>query len=212
MPVPATAPEGRSSAPPGVRSRRVAARRAELLEAAVRVIRREGDRVAMEDIAAEAGISRPILYRHFGGTDGLYGAVARRFNEELGARLARPGRVPQGRALLHRQVSTFLGFVAEDPNVYRFLVRRSPRHRATGGRSGFSLLVSARTVDFLEAAGWDRPAAVVAADLLVGGLEAVADRWLDEPQGSVDEVAETMTALVWSGLAAMAHAADRRGR
>jgi AcrR family transcriptional regulator len=192
----------------GLRARRLADRRAELLDAAVRVIRREGDGVAMEAIATEAGISRPILYRHFGDASGLYSAVARRFNDELTARLQRTGGAGSGRALLHRQVVTFLALVAEDPNVYRFLVRRAPaRDRSRALRSDVSRLVAARTADFLAGAGWERPAAVVAADLLVGGLEATADRWLDEPVGSHDEVAELVTTLAWSGFRALAHRA-----
>jgi AcrR family transcriptional regulator len=194
-----------SEQPTGPRTRRLAARRAELLDAAIRVIRREGDRVAMEGIAAEAGISRPILYRHFGDACGLYTAVARRFSDELGARLLRSAdEVPSGRALLHRQVQTFLGFVADDPDLYRFLVRRAPAPMRRQHRNDFSLLVSKGTAAFLEAAGWDRPAAIVAADLLVGGLEATADRWLDQPVGTHDEVAELVTTVIWSGFSALA--------
>jgi AcrR family transcriptional regulator len=197
-----------SEQPASPRAQRLVARRAELLDAAIRVIRREGDRVAMEGIAAEAGISRPILYRHFGDACGLYTAVARRFSDELGARLLRSaGEVSSGRALLHRQVQTFLGFVADDPELYRFLVRRAPAPMRQQQRNGFSLLVSKGTAAFLEAAGWDRAAAIVASDLLVGGLEATADRWLDQPVGTHEEVAELVTTVVWSGFSALARAA-----
>lgn len=202
-------PTGTSEPPVGVRAQRLAERRVALLDAAVRVIRREGDRVAMEDIATEAGISRPILYRHFGDVSGLYDAVARRFSEELGTRLLRPvDEVASGRALLHRQVVTFLAFVADDPNLYRFLVRRAPVRRRSGPhRNAFSLRVATHTADFLVASGWERPAAIVASDLLVGGLEATADRWLDEPVGSYEEVADLVTTLAWSGFKALARAA-----
>lgn len=199
---------------PGVRARRVARRREELLDAAVRVIRREGDRVSMEGIAAEAGISRPILYRHFGDANGLYDAVARRFGDELTARLALPAdEATTGRALLHRQVATFLGFVADEPHLYRFLSRRAPSGAGALRRREFSQMVTRRTARFLTAAGWDRPAALVASDLLVGGLDRTADRWLDDPVGSIDEVADLVTTLAWSGfksLAATATAAPAR--
>ena len=192
----------------GARARRLADRRAELLEAALRVIRREGDGVAMEAIAAEAGISRPILYRHFGDASGLYSAVARRFNDQLTARLLQTDGTGSGRSLLHRQVVTFLSVVAEDPTVYRFLVRSAPaRDRSRALRSDVSRLVAARTAGFLVGSGWERPAAVVAADLLVGGLEATADRWLDEPVGSHEEVAELVTTLAWSGFRELAQRA-----
>ena len=183
-------------APVGAGSGRSAQRRAELLDAAIRVIRREGDEVAMEGIAAEAGISRPILYRHFGDATGLYAAVARHFGDELMARLRRgPDEAPSGRALLHRQVATFLAFVAEEPNLYRFLVRQRPGP----ARRGFSRQVAGVTADFLVDAGWERPLAVVASDVLVGGLEATADRWLDDPLGSPEEVAELVTTIAWAG-------------
>ena len=203
MTVPAETPRAAPAA--GVRSRRVAARRAELLDAAVRVIRREGDDVAMETIAAEAGISRPILYRHFGDATGLYAAVAKRFNGDLRERLFRPMTNVSGRALLHRQVSAFLDLVAEDPNVYRFLVRNAPRRIGPGSpRRGFSLMVADETADFLARTGWDVPTARVAADLLVGGLEAAADRWLNDPVGTPAEVAEVVTEVLWAGFRGVA--------
>ena len=206
MPVPAET----TDPPTGVRARRLAERRTELLDAAMRVIRREGDQVAMEDIAAEAGISRPILYRHFGDARGLYDAVARRYSEDLVARLVAVDNVylSTGRALLHRQVVTFLGLVADDPNLYRFLVRRAPARpgRGAAARTRLSLLVADRATLFLTQSGWDQATAVVAGDLLVGGLEATADRWLDAPVGTHEEVADLVTTLVWSGFKATAKA------
>ncbi|HKH05862.1 MAG TPA: TetR/AcrR family transcriptional regulator [Acidimicrobiales bacterium] len=198
MAVPADVSEATS----GGRSSRRTERRAELLDAAIRVIRREGDTVAMEGIAGEAGISRPILYRHFGDATGLYAAVARRFGDELAARLLRSASEgDQGRELLRRQASIFFAFVAEEPNLYRFLARRAPPRRSPGPqRNDFVLLVASRTAEFLMAAGWPQPSALVAADLLVGGLEAAADRWLDEPLGTPDELAGVVTSLLWSGL------------
>ena len=191
-----------TKAAPEARSHRLTERRAELLDVAIRVIRREGDTVAMEGIAGEAGISRPILYRHFGDATGLYAAVARQFGDELSTRLLRSAAEgDQGRTLLRRQASIFLSFVAEEPNLYRFLARRAPARRTPGSqRNDFVLVVAARTAEFLTAAGWPRLDAVVAADLLVGGLEAAADRWLDEPLGTADELADTVTSLMWAGV------------
>jgi AcrR family transcriptional regulator len=207
MAVPAEA----SDAHRGTRSTRLAARRAELLDAAVRVIRRQGDAVAMETIAAEAGISRPILYRHFGDATGIYAAVAHRFHEELSDQLTTPTGLT-GRALLHRQVAAFLDFVAKDPNVYRFLVRHAPPRTEPGTRRrGFSLLVANRTAGYLESAGWDAATALVAADLLVGGLEAAADRWLNEPVGTPAEVADTVTDLLWGGFASIGQKVGQAG-
>ncbi|MEU1097709.1 helix-turn-helix domain-containing protein, partial [Streptomyces sp. NPDC005877] len=66
-------------------------RRRELLEAADRVVLRDGPKASMNAIAAEAGITKPILYRHFGDKGGLYRALAQRHTDALlAARRARP--------------------------------------------------------------------------------------------------------------------------
>lgn len=58
-------------------------RRRELLEAADRVVLRDGPQASMNAIAAEAGITKPILYRHFGDKGGLYRALAKRHTDAL---------------------------------------------------------------------------------------------------------------------------------
>src|SRR5437763_1568648 len=69
------------------RSLRRAERRTELLEAAVRAIRRVGPTVSMDAIAAEAGVTKPIIYRHFGDRVGLASALAEQFGSQLVAEL-----------------------------------------------------------------------------------------------------------------------------
>ena len=179
------------------------ARQAELLEAALRVIRRGEGRVAMEDIAAEAGISRPILYRHFGDATGLYAAVADHFCRAMLARLQRGIRnLPPGRGLLHHQILTYLTVIDEDPNVYRFLNRQVPpdRERSVTHHSGFSRLIADATADHLRTAGWGRRMSFAGADLFVGGLEAAASRWVEERTCSAEELADRLTAVLWNGF------------
>jgi AcrR family transcriptional regulator len=196
-------------APPAVRaepkngSPRREARRAELLDAALRVIRRGHGRVAMEDIAAEAGISRPILYRHFGDASGLYAAVADHYCQELLGRLRKgPAEMGHGRHLLRHQVHEYLAFVAEEPDVYRFLKDQAPpdRPRSVTHGSGFSRVIADATARLLQEAGWDAKTAVAGADLFIGGLEAAASRWVEEPSGSHEELANRLSAVLWNGF------------
>jgi AcrR family transcriptional regulator len=195
-----TGPPPAPGPPPSPRRQ---ARQAELLEAALRVIRRGHGRVAMEDIAAEAGISRPLLYRHFGDASGLYAAVADHFCQELlgRLRLSRADRLP-GRVLLRRQISAYLGFIAEEPDVYRFLVHQSPpdRPRAATHGSGFSRMIADSTARHLREAGWDPATALAGADLFVGGLEAAASRWVEEPTGTPEDLADRLTGVLWNGF------------
>jgi AcrR family transcriptional regulator len=62
-------------------------RREALLNAALAVITRDGPAASMDAMAAEAGITKPILYRHFGDRDGLIAAVANPFAPEHVKRL-----------------------------------------------------------------------------------------------------------------------------
>src|SRR3954451_7735139 len=103
-----------------------AGRRAQLLEAADRVVQRDGSAVSMTLIAAEAGITKPILYRHFGDKGGLYRALAERHIDQLldrlrGALLTRGGL----RARTRATVEAYLSSVEEQPQVYRFLMQRA---------------------------------------------------------------------------------------
>src|SRR5262245_32768795 len=102
-------------------------RRSALLDAADRVIRREGPEASMAAIAAEAGITKPILYRHFGDKSGLYQALAERHTRSvinvLRPELARPGMGLPARA--RATVNAYLDAIAADHNLYRFLFHRA---------------------------------------------------------------------------------------
>src|SRR5689334_16025722 len=63
-------------------------RRQEMIDAAVDVVRRDGPMVSMEQIAAECGVTKPIIYRHFGDRDGLVMEIGERFVDELVAEIS----------------------------------------------------------------------------------------------------------------------------
>src|SRR3954453_18046099 len=103
-----------------------ATKRDELLDAADRVVQREGSAASMNLIAAEAGITKPILYRHFGDKVGLYRALADRHIDQLLDRL-RTALATRGglQARTRATVDAYLTAVEEQPQVYRFLVERA---------------------------------------------------------------------------------------
>jgi hypothetical protein len=86
--------------------------------------------------------------------------------------------------------------------VYRFLTQHVPpdRPRSATYRSGFSRLVADGTAEYLVSAGWRPEAALAGADLFIGGLEAAASRWVEEPSGSYEELADQLTAVLWAGF------------
>ncbi|MEV2209704.1 TetR/AcrR family transcriptional regulator, partial [Streptomyces sp. NPDC047970] len=115
-------------------------RRRELLEAAERVVLRDGPGASMNAIAAEAGITKPILYRHFGDKGGLYRALAKRHTDALLRALQIAVDTPGDR---RRQVAgtldTYLAAIEARPQVYRFLMHPADDGAAGGSEQGFDV-------------------------------------------------------------------------
>jgi AcrR family transcriptional regulator len=100
-----------------------AEKRARLLEAAITVVRREGPGVSMDEIAREAGVTKPIVYRAFGDREGLTQAVADRFAAELAEALQTAiSEAPDDRTRVARTIDVYLRFIETDPAIVRFLI------------------------------------------------------------------------------------------
>src|SRR5579872_4065116 len=107
-------------------------RREALLRSATDAIRRLGPEVSMDSMAAEAGITKPILYRYFGDRDGLMTAVAGCFAAELVARLETivdSADPPADR--IRRAIDCYVAFIEEDPALYGFFAH----HASLGGEA-----------------------------------------------------------------------------
>ena len=103
-------------------------RKAELLDAADRVIRRRGPAASMDGIAAEAGISRMVLYRYFGDKGGLYRALAETYSETLLAALRQAMESTNDPARrLEATVDAYVRFIEENRESYDFLMHRAIR-------------------------------------------------------------------------------------
>ena len=173
-------------------------RRAEILEAATAVIRREGSTTSMEQIAAEAGVTKPIVYRHFHDRADLVAAMAQRFADELATTLAASaGAGADGRDVMVAVIDAYLGFVERDPDIYRFVVQEvAPAQasfmRAVGDQVAASL--TGRVPD---------GAAEPVAHGIVGMVHAAGDWWLSSRSVPRAEVVEHLTSVLWSGLEAL---------
>lgn len=203
-----TGPADTSAPAPGRRgSRRRVDRSAEFVEAAKTVIRREGPGASMDQIAAEAGVSKPILYRHFTDRAGLVAAIgrssARRVNEEL-VRAMRSGGTPS--ELVYATIDTYLSFIEADPEIYRFLVQRTVIDavdstvfmndyiRQTGEQ------VAAVLTELLGQWGYDTSAAEPWAYGIVGMVHTAGDWWTEDGGMTRHQLCTNLTTLLIDGL------------
>lgn len=188
-------------------------RRQELLEAADRVVLREGPSASMNAIAAEAGITKPILYRHFGDKGGLYRALAARHTDALLKSLRQALDAPASRrdqveATLH----TYLATIEAHPQVYRFLMH--PAENTADGDQGFD--VGQYTAPLLRRLGEELATFVeerldlgpgseelarVWGHGIVGMMHAAGDWWLRERPCSREQLVRHLADLLWGRLA-----------
>ncbi|MEX2659147.1 MAG: TetR/AcrR family transcriptional regulator [Acidimicrobiales bacterium] len=189
-------------------------RREALLDAAVAVIRRDGPGASMEAMATEAGITKPILYRHFGDRAGLVTAVAQRFAEALDTELDTALLSNKGpRDVLEQTIDAYLAFVERDPSLYRFVVRSATTGAAGADALGDFMDQVGRRValvmgEQLRAAGHDSGGAEPIAHGIVGMVHAAGDWWVERQTMPRTRLVGYLTDLLWNGLAPLAAGAQ----
>lgn len=196
-------PAARPSAPRRGRSGRGRdpERRRTILDAADRVIQRDGPDASMLAIATEAGISKPILYRHFGDKGGLYQALAKRHVDPL---------IEAIRSELYRHtdfevraratVGAYLSMISQNLNLYRFLMDRATSEDVRT-RSDLGLMVrrlGEELADLLisERRIKGRVRAQIAAHAIVGMVQAAGEWWLEHPEVNEAEIIDDLTSAV----------------
>ena len=189
-----------------------AARREALLDAADRIVRRDGPAASMTTIAAEAGITKPILYRHFGDKSGLYAALADRYTGnllvDLRAALA-AGTTRRDR--LARGIDAYLAAIEDEPQVYRFLVHSD---EAAGAQSEVRTFTRRLGALLAEGIGLelDVPGDGVRAQAwahgIVGMVQAAGDWWLDARPCPRAELVAELADLVGGAYAGPAGGSD----
>jgi AcrR family transcriptional regulator len=192
-----------TAATPTPSGRRTVRTRDDLLDAAERVVLRDGPQASMNAIAAEAGITKPILYRHFDDKAGLYVALADRHIETLLARLSealtRP--VPR-RERTEAAIDAWLRLVEGNPALYRFLVHRGQteepdlRTRVALFQRRLGDALADGMVAELGLTETDRPRAQAWAHGIVGMVQAASDWWLDERPFDRAALARHLTDLI----------------
>ena len=186
-------------------SRRPPGRRDELLAAALDVIRRDGPGASMDDMAREAGITKPVLYRYFGDRDGLILAVADRFSEVLVGRLETALAGAGGRQteeVISAAIESYVAFIEEDPALYGFLAQQAaPDSPALVAVIDRVVTVIAEVIrENFEALGLDSRPASTWAHVVVGMVHLAGARWARHPDVPRAQLVADLTALMAHGL------------
>jgi AcrR family transcriptional regulator len=177
-----------------------------MLDAAVRVFARRGFHAAsMDEIADEAGISKPMVYAYLGAKDELFLACVRREATRLLEALAegvQPFAVPDEQ--LWNGLRAVFGFVATHHDGWLVLYRQSTEPFAGELRAMRGRIIEL-VVDLLESAclAANLPSRsgdlVPLAHALVGAAESMADWLADHPEEDPEVTATRMMNLVWLG-------------
>lgn len=191
-----------------------AARRAQLIEVGKTVFAKRGfEGASLEEIAEKAKVSRPILYEHFGGKEGLYAVIVDREMEYLVRRIAESIATGSPRERVENAALAFFSYVKDHPDGFALLTKDAPVTTAGGGMQSLLNDVATRVGDVFAAsfksAGYDPKAAPIYAHALVGMVTFVGQWWALEQKPSVEDVASHISALAWMGLRRLPKKPDR---
>jgi AcrR family transcriptional regulator len=182
-----------------------AQRRAELVDATLAAVGKHGAGVGMEEIAAEAGTSKTVVYRHFADRAELHVAVCNRVASQLLPKLREAIESnDRPRQMVAAAIETYLAFLEADPELYRFVVH-PPQLDRPDPLTGLADLVgeqaAAAVSVALQQAGRDPAAAAPWGHGVVGLVRSAADWWLRAERPMLrSELAAHLTELAWSGL------------
>ncbi|TWP48731.1 TetR/AcrR family transcriptional regulator [Lentzea tibetensis] len=183
-------------------------RREQLLDVARALFAEKGFEVtSIEEIAHRAGVSKPVVYEHFGGKEGIYAVVVDREMQRLMDHIVSALSGSHPRELLEQAACALLDYIEGSTDGFRILVRDSPVASSTGTFSSLLNDIASQVEHILSVhfarQGYDRKLAALYAQALVGMVALTGQWWLEVRKPKKDEVAAHLVNLAWKGLSAM---------
>ncbi|MEV7235941.1 TetR/AcrR family transcriptional regulator [Streptomyces sp. NPDC051020] len=159
---------------------------------------------SVEEIAARAGVSKPVVYEHFGGKEGLYAVVVDREMRQLLDMVTSALTAGHPRELLEQAAFALLDYIETYTDGFRILVRDSPVAQSTGTFASLISDIATQVEDILglefKARGFDPKLAPLYAQALVGMVALTGQWWLNVRKPKKAEVAAHLVNLAWHGL------------
>ncbi|MFE7615917.1 TetR family transcriptional regulator [Streptomyces sp. NPDC057496] len=159
---------------------------------------------SVEEIASRAGVSKPVVYEHFGGKEGLYAVVVDREMRRLLDMVTSALTAGHPRELLEQAAFALLDYIEKYTDGFRILVRDSPVAQSTGTFASLISDIATQVEDILglefKARGFDPKLAPLYAQALVGMVALTGQWWVNARKPKKSEVAAHLVNLAWHGL------------
>src|SRR5271169_2524606 len=168
-------------------------RRNELVDGTLEAIRHRGREVSMDEIAAEIGVSKTVLYRYFVDKNDLTTAVMMRFAqitlipnmaEALSSNL-------DGFDLTREVIRVYVQTVASEPEPYRFVMANSSASKNKVIADSERIIARMLAVMLrrrMRPEGMEMGGVEPWANMIVGGVQLATHSWLLDPRMTADEL------------------------
>lgn len=182
------------------------ARREQLVAVGRKTFASKGfDGTSVEEIASQAKISKPVIYEHFGGKEGLYAVIVdREVHALMSALEAALDSQQRPRMILEDSALALLTYIESNSDGFRILVRDAPQNSTSGSFSSLmgdiAIKVEHLLANQFSQANMNPKWAPLYAQMLVGMIAQVGQWWLDERRMSKEDVASHVVNLVWNGM------------
>ncbi|WP_395994458.1 MULTISPECIES: TetR/AcrR family transcriptional regulator [unclassified Actinomyces] len=182
-------------------------RREQLITVARALFAEKGfEATSIEEIANRAKVSKPVVYEHFGGKEGLYAVIVDRELTAISTTITQALKSSSSASVIvERAALALLTYIEESSDGFRILSATNTHSSDTYSTllADVAIQVSGLLAKQFSTHGLDPRTAPLYAQMLVGIVAMPSQWWLDNPAMSKEEVAAHMVNLAWNGLRAM---------
>lgn len=186
-----------------------AVRREQLIDAAILAVKQFGTDVGMDQIAASARTSKPVIYRYFADKNELYRAMGERIIGVIARALQRVQDRSDPQLMVKASIDAYLQLLGDNPELFHFVTAHRALHEAhTGDPTAFEFARPVADVlteslgRRLAGLGLDQRGAQPWGVAIVGFIQAASLWWIEHPDAMTrEQLSDYLAALLWGGVA-----------